>query len=209
MAWGNENGKDRTAGMYQIFTDINSVRFYGFSQAKANLGSTDPFAEACERGLYDVEYEGKEIFDIVIVDEAQDFSSSFLRVCFSMLRRPKRIAYAYDEMQNVRSQPLPPPEEIFGYGDNGMPVAGIFEDSADITLGGCYERPHAILSGRMRWLLGYTGSNQRARLAWFRCLRILRCGAPWDMKSLTDAWTSESASLWEELCLAGWKSRLA
>ncbi|MDR2750361.1 MAG: helicase, partial [Clostridiales bacterium] len=46
MAWGNENGKDQTAGMYQIFTDINSVRFYGFSQAKTNLGSTDPFAEA-------------------------------------------------------------------------------------------------------------------------------------------------------------------
>jgi superfamily I DNA and RNA helicase len=153
-SWGYEDGKNETAGMYQIFTDINNIKFYDYAKAKAYLGMTDPFGEACERGIHDTDSGRKEIFDIIVADEAQDFPPSFLRMCYTMLRDPKRIAFAYDEMQNFRLQPLPPPEEIFGNGDNGMPVASLYQDSADIVLDGCYERPPAIMSAALALAFG-------------------------------------------------------
>ncbi|MDR1642987.1 MAG: helicase [Clostridiales bacterium] len=140
MAWGSKKGKNETEGMYQIFTSVNSAKFYDHDSAEKELGLTELFGEACERALYDVDYKSKEIFDIIILDEAQEFPESFLRMCHAMLREPKRLVYAYDDMQGSRA-PMLPHEDIFG-----KPVAGVREDSADITLDRCYERPPAILS---------------------------------------------------------------
>ncbi|MDR1644114.1 MAG: ATP-binding domain-containing protein [Clostridiales bacterium] len=151
QAWGLENGKDEYAGMYQIFTEINNTTFYEYSRAKTQLGIADPFGEACERGLMDIDFNSAEIFDIIIIDEAQDFSVSFMRMCYAMLHSPKRLVYAYDDMQSLRLQYLPPPEEIFGDGEDGMPLVNLYvgtcsEPNSDIALNGCYGRPPAILS---------------------------------------------------------------
>lgn len=61
------------------------------------------------------------MYDAVLVDEAQDFSPAFLKLCYEMLREPKRLVYAYDELQNLRLQSLPSPEEIFGVDEHGVP----------------------------------------------------------------------------------------
>ncbi|MDR1641608.1 MAG: hypothetical protein LBT59_18095, partial [Clostridiales bacterium] len=162
QAWGLENGMNGDAGMCQIFCAANFTRLYRYSKDKINLGFSDGFNKACEMGLYDIEarersrYENvfdnpKEIFDILIIDEAQDFPESFLRLCYAMLRNPKRLVFAYDELQNFRSQPLPPPEDILANFNDGKSFESVylrdgFKPNSDIVLGGCYGRPFAVLS---------------------------------------------------------------
>jgi superfamily I DNA and RNA helicase len=162
QAWGMENGKNGDAGMCQIFCAANFTRLYRYSKDKINLGFSDGFNKACEMGLYDIEarersrYENvfdnpKEIFDILIIDEAQDFPESFMRLCYAMLRNPKRLVLAYDELQNFRSQPLPLPEDILANFNDGKPFESVylrdgFKPNSDIVLGGCYGRPFAVLS---------------------------------------------------------------
>ena len=50
----------------------------------------------------------------MLVDEAQDFSSAFLRLCHTILCEPKRLMYAYDELQNLSGESLSSPEDVFG-----------------------------------------------------------------------------------------------
>ena len=89
-------------------------------------------------------------YDAILVDEAQDFSPSFLRLCYEMLQPPKRLVYAYDELQNLRSQSLPSPEEIFGLAEDGTPKVRFkpFEEGQpqqDIILEKCYRNSRPAL----------------------------------------------------------------
>jgi superfamily I DNA and RNA helicase len=151
QAWGAESDQVEEDGMYHLFTSINLIAFFEYSAAKTELGTFDPFGEACERALMDVYNFSKEVFDIILIDEAQDFAAHFMRMCHTMLRSPKRLVFAYDELQNFRTQPMQPPETYFSNGDNGMPVLSVYQDIGcaqvdRILLGGCYEKPPAILS---------------------------------------------------------------
>ncbi|WP_198143767.1 MULTISPECIES: DEAD/DEAH box helicase [Burkholderia cepacia complex] len=92
-----------------------------------------------------------EIYDAILVDEAQDFSSAFLQICHSLLKQPKRLVYAYDELQNLTETSLPSPEEIFGADDAGRPLV-VFgahrpgQPRQDITLNVCYRNSRPVLA---------------------------------------------------------------
>ncbi|MFW8172261.1 hypothetical protein ACOID1_30375, partial [Klebsiella pneumoniae] len=66
--------------------------------------------------------DAAHLYDVILADEAQDFAPSFLKLCYSMLKPPKRLVYAYDELQNLSGTSLPPPEEIFGNDAAGRPL---------------------------------------------------------------------------------------
>ena len=90
------------------------------------------------------------MYDVILVDEAQDFSPAFLRLCYEMLNKPKRLVYAYDELQNLRSQSLPSPEIIFGTAPDGSPRVKFapFEEGRpqqDIILEKCYRNSRPAL----------------------------------------------------------------
>jgi superfamily I DNA and RNA helicase len=57
----------------------------------------------------------------MLVDEALDFPPSFLRLCYEMLDDKRRLVYAYDELQDLQGEALPPVDEIFGRGIDGRP----------------------------------------------------------------------------------------
>lgn len=147
-AWGAPGGGERN-GMYYMFCGVNNVEYYDFMAAKGKFGANDPFGEACNKALSDAK-EFSPQYDAVLVDEAQDFSPAFLRLCYEMLRSPKRLVYAYDELQNLRSQSLPSPEEIFGLSEDGTPKVRFkpFEDGQpqqDIILEKCYRNSRPAL----------------------------------------------------------------
>ncbi|MDR1640484.1 MAG: ATP-binding domain-containing protein [Clostridiales bacterium] len=151
QAWGAAKGKNEDEGMYSIFTSINHLVHYEYTDAKRELGWFDPFGDACERAILDYNNKSKEIFDVMLVDEAHDFPAHFLRMCYVMLKSPKRLVFTYDELQNFRTQSVQPPETYFSNGDNGMPAISLYlsvgyERVARIVLDGCYERPPVILS---------------------------------------------------------------
>ncbi|MDR1642989.1 MAG: helicase [Clostridiales bacterium] len=151
QAWGTAKGKNEDEGMYSIFTSINYLGHYSYTEAKRILGTFDPFGEACESAMLDYNNRSKEVFDAILIDEAHDFPAHFLRMCHAMLKTPKRLVFAYDELQNFRTQSVQPPETYFCNGDNGMPTFSIYlsvgyERVARIVLDGCYERPPSIRS---------------------------------------------------------------
>lgn len=148
-AWGSSGGGDNN-GIYYTFCALNNVQYRDYRTARSIFGSLDPFGETCEKALNEVKSNVMEIFDAVLVDEAQDFSPSFLRMCYEMSKNPKRLVYAYDELQNLRTQSLPSPEEIFGNFENGTPKVKFYapeegKPQQDIILEKCYRNSRPAL----------------------------------------------------------------
>nr|VFK30824.1 MAG: Superfamily I DNA and RNA helicases [Candidatus Kentron sp. MB]VFK34391.1 MAG: Superfamily I DNA and RNA helicases [Candidatus Kentron sp. MB]VFK76493.1 MAG: Superfamily I DNA and RNA helicases [Candidatus Kentron sp. MB] len=155
-AWGAPDGGDRD-GLYYSFCRTNGVEYHDFGSAKRTFGQGREFDGACERAL-DACVRPSEIYDAILIDEAQDFPPSFLRLCHEMLKSEKRLVYAYDELQNLNSQSLPPPEEIFGKNPDGSPRVR-FEPNRpgsprqDVILEKCYRNSRPVLA--MAHALGF------------------------------------------------------
>lgn len=82
----------------------------------------------------------------MLVDEAQDLSSAFLRLCYTILREPKRLVYAYDELQNLSGESLSSPEGMFGRDENGRPYVTLGDDPRrDLILEKCYRNSRPVL----------------------------------------------------------------
>jgi len=149
-AWGAPGDKSRE-GLYYNFCKSHGVSYYDFNSAK-KFGKGREFEGACANALLEASNaEFKQYYDVIVVDEAQDFSPHFLRICYELLKEPKRLVYAYDELQNLNSRSLPPPEEIFGnYADGSArvkfstPVPG--KPRQDIILDTCYRNSRPVLA---------------------------------------------------------------
>jgi len=149
-AWGAPGGGERT-GIYYTFCSVNNVEYCDYMSASNKYGRMDPFGEICNKALSETDPDNiRPIYDVVLIDEAQDFSPSFLRMCYEMLAAPKRLVYAYDELQNLRLQSLPSPEVIFGTSHTGAPRVkfNTSEDGKpqqDIILEKCYRNSRPAL----------------------------------------------------------------
>ena len=148
-AWGAPGGGPRN-GLYYTFCRLNEVDYYDYGSASRKFGKSDPFGEACQAALNSAKTP-KEEYDAILVDEAQDFSAAFLRLCYALLKEPKRLVYAYDELQSLTDSSLPPPDELFGKNPDGTPVVTFAaprtgEPKQDIILERCYRNSRPILA---------------------------------------------------------------
>ena len=148
-AWGTSGGVDRT-GVYFEFCTNNQVRYLDFQSAKAKYGFNDAFEGSCTEAISAAQGNVK-LYDVILIDEAQDFGSSFFRMCYSMLKSPNRLIYAYDELQSLTEMSLSPPEELFGKNNDGTPVVNFSMSAAnqpkqDIILEKCYRNSRPVLT---------------------------------------------------------------
>lgn len=142
-AWG-ASGTDRD-GIYHEFCRAHGLEYFDFNMAK-KFGQGKEFSGACADALRNCK-EFKSIYDVILVDEAQDLPPEFLRICYKVLREKKMLIYAYDELQNLSTESLPPPENIFGTDSNGHPVVTFDESSGnDIILKKCYRNSKPVLT---------------------------------------------------------------
>lgn len=148
-AWGAPGGNDRT-GIYYEFCCDHGVEYLDFGTAKNRYGSDKAFEEACDAALQSVK-SFQPRYDAILVDEAQDFAPNFLLLCYEYLKKPKRLVYAYDELQNLGNRSLPPVEEIFGKNPDGTarvvieaPETG--KPKQDIILDTCYRNSRPVLT---------------------------------------------------------------
>ena len=91
----------------------------------------------------------KHSYDVVLVDEVQHLSPSFLQLCYEMLGERKRLVYAYDELQNLKG-PLMRQDEIFtptpkSTTEVSQSVRGTSITEVDLVLDGCYRNPRQLL----------------------------------------------------------------
>ena len=146
-AWGAPGRSDRD-GMYYEFCREHNVEYLNFRAARTRF-SGDVFGEICDRASLQVQ-EAKELYDVILIDEAQDFSPAFLRLCHRMLTDRKRLVFAYDELQSLSGASLPSPTDIFGDSKSGG-TSGQQDDVGDesrrddIILDKCYRNSRPVL----------------------------------------------------------------
>lgn len=147
-AWGAPGGGDRD-GIYHQFCRTHDIVHFDFTAARNRFGRERAFAGACEHALGQA-HESKPLYNVLLVDEAQDFSPAFLRLCYELLDDSKRLVYAYDELQSLSEESLPSPEEIFGKKADGSSKVQ-FDNTKDngpqrdIILAKCYRNSRPVL----------------------------------------------------------------
>ena len=147
-AWGAPGANERD-GIYFEFCRTHDAEYLDFQSARKAFEHGKEFEGVCQRAVKQVQ-KSKEIYDAILVDEAQDFPPTFLQLCYEMLSAPKRLVYAYDELQSLNGESLPSPEEIFGSNADGSPKVRFDEadnhmPKRDIILGKCYRNSRPVL----------------------------------------------------------------
>lgn len=148
QAWGSP----RDNGLYYEFCKLNDVEYLDFDKAKSQRPDTSDLIDFLSKKAL-LEAKGKqkqEVYDAILIDEAQDFSEGFLELCYSLIKpaspsRPanKRLIYAYDELQKLNdAHPLRNPKEIFeGIDFENTPD----KPQQDIILEKCYRNSASVL----------------------------------------------------------------
>ncbi len=145
-SWGSPS----SAGMYYNFCCENNLLYRDFGSAKKTFGDEKHFSGACTE-VIEACQDPKKTYDAILVDEAQDLPAAFLKLCYMMLREPKRLIYAYDELQSLTDTSMTGPEDLFGQGVDGRALV-VFETPApgrprqDIILERCYRNSRPLLS---------------------------------------------------------------
>ena len=147
-SWGAPGDPERD-GVYHEFCRMHGVDYLDFGSAKRSFGTQDAFANACKQAL-DQTDEHRPVYDALLVDEAQDLPPAFLALCHAFLKDPKRLVYAYDELQNLAGESLPPPEDIFGRTNDGSPCVRFDSEGGDprqrdMVLQKCYRNSRPVL----------------------------------------------------------------
>lgn len=147
-AWGGRGGPDRS-GIYKQFCDVNDLTYYDLQSAKAAFGG-DAFDGAVKHALSQAD-NPKAVYDVILVDEAQDFPPAFLQMCYEMLSESRRLVYAYDELQSLTGSGVPEPEVIFGKDKGGNPRVSLATTAydlgarRDVVLERCYRNSRPVL----------------------------------------------------------------
>lgn len=148
-AWGAPGDKERD-GIYHKYCRVQEIGFFDFEGAKQTFGNGKEFAGACGEAL-NAKQDPTQLYDLVLVDEAQDLPAEFLRLCFRFLKEPKRLVYAYDELQSLNGSSVLPPEELFGTDEKGNPLVLLSTEEGttpkqDIILEKCYRNSRPLLA---------------------------------------------------------------
>ena len=148
-AWGGPGEKEQD-GIYHKYCRAHGIEFLDFGTAKARYASNGAFGGAVQEAL---KYTGKinPIYDLILIDEAQDFPPEFLRLCYQFITEPRRLVYAYDELQSLTGNAVLPPEQLFGSDFSGKPIVEFdYSENAiprqDIILEKCYRNPRPVLA---------------------------------------------------------------
>lgn len=136
-AWG---GKSRN-GVYYDTCIRNKVKPRNAYELRL---FKDRFGYACS-DLLRKKKEFKEVYDYVLIDEAQDMPTSFFRVVAKITKPPKIIGIAYDELQNTENVRMPKFEELFGYDKQKKPLINL-EPENDHILRVSYRNDGRILN---------------------------------------------------------------
>jgi superfamily I DNA and RNA helicase len=149
-SWGAPGGAERN-GIYYSYCQQAGTQYFDLSGAKEQFAQGSEFQGVCERALAESTSPFDHLYDAILVDEAQDFSPAFLKLCYNLLSKSKRLVYAYDELQNLGSSSLPPPEEIFGNAADGTPLVSFSQPvpgqpQQDIVLEKCYRNSAPVLA---------------------------------------------------------------
>lgn len=144
-AWGGTSA----AGVYSELCSHYGHQAKDFAYAKSRYGVSKGFEGITRELLGGLSPTDEPIYDAVLIDEAQDLPQPFFELCWHATKKPKRIVYAYDELQNLSDYEMTPPEQLFGKDGKKARVRLKNEDgkpSQDLILPVCYRNAPWTLS---------------------------------------------------------------
>lgn len=147
-AWGGKNLK----GVYYNACINNEVR-------PLTLGDVKQYGrQAFDQVCKDLEKNNlKKSYDYSILDEGQDFPTSFYRLCRKITQND-RVIWGYDECQNIFNMKIQDTTKTFGRKPSGEPYIDFSktstEEGQDMVLHKCYRNPRTILVAGMALGLG-------------------------------------------------------
>ena len=148
-AWG---GKQRK-GLYSSLCNQLGIIPLTLSDTR---GAKDSLGYIYKDLLSRVGESIEPIYDLILIDEAQDFSNEVFEVIFKLAKgvgAKKRIIWAYDEFQSLRDTEIKGPSELFGKNAKGEPnlpdtvLEGKYPGDIpkDFVLPNCYRTPRPVL----------------------------------------------------------------
>ncbi|NSW84422.1 MAG: NERD domain-containing protein [Syntrophothermus sp.] len=140
-------------GMYRFVANAMQRNPRSYTEAKNVFlyKEQNELLGKCCKELLEGEDEIPVLFDAILIDEGQDFHFDFYKLCYHVLREPKRLIWAYDEVQSLESLSIPTTIDIFGTNSDGSPIVnleGTYPDGEvekDIILSRCYRTPRPVL----------------------------------------------------------------
>jgi superfamily I DNA and RNA helicase len=166
-AWGAA----RRIGLYSEIAVTNGVEPVAFNESKQRFGSQLAFRGVCSELLDKLKHSKPiEMYDAVLIDEAQDLPQAFFELIYLSTKSPKRIVWAYDELQNLGAYAMAPPQELFGVDSHGHPRVGDLRNSInaarqDVVLPVCYRNTPWALT--VAHALGFGLHRQRGLVQFF------------------------------------------
>ena len=138
-AWGSSS----SPGVYSSICSANGLEIRDFSYANGKYGGNKGFEGVCSEALAELgRREAKALFDAMLIDEAQDLPGDFFKLVYRSTEHPKRIIWAYDDLQNLGDYQMPSPEDLFGRDSRKLPLVSLRNDDSgpkqDIVLPVCY-----------------------------------------------------------------------
>jgi len=133
---------------FRTYTDAST--YFGTQSAVKALDS------ACQELL---DESIPELYDAIFIDEGQDFGSSYYRLCYHLLKQPKRIIWGYDEIQSLEALEIPTAETLFGRDADNNPLVDLDgsypgDIEKDQILYHCYRNPRPVLVAAHTFGLG-------------------------------------------------------
>ncbi|WP_330112025.1 ATP-binding domain-containing protein [Cetobacterium somerae] len=145
----NTWGSPSSPGIYYEVCEKHGAQYLNFTDAKNIYGRERAATGIYEKLVTEVK-KFKKMYDVILIDEAQDLPQDFFKVCYSVLGEKKRIVWAYDELQSLNNLKMSSPEELFGYNLNGEPYVQLRNDlekaKEDIILETCYRNSKPVLT---------------------------------------------------------------
>jgi superfamily I DNA and RNA helicase len=147
--WGGKN----TAGLYGYIASSVGLSPKTYTEAKYSFGfieqNSNLLGKCCQE-LLTLVPKLPQLFDAILIDEGQDFDFNFYKLCYQVLRMPKRLVWAYDEVQSLESLKIPTASDIFGQSEDGSPLVDLQgtypgDVEKDIVLYRCYRTPRPVL----------------------------------------------------------------
>ncbi len=140
-AWGGRDLK----GLYSEICKTYNIKPLIFNDVRF---SKDPLEAIYKDLLSKIKRKIEPVYDLVLIDEAQDFSPALFEIIFYLTKKPKRIVWAYDEFQSLKELNIKEPEELFGKDINGkLNITNnklVFNES-DLILPNSYRNPRINL----------------------------------------------------------------
>jgi superfamily I DNA and RNA helicase len=146
-SWGSATD----TGLYSAIAAQSGITPLPFGSARLRFGYVDAFKGVCTELVAHIKKNKfAPPFDYVLVDEAQDFPAAFFHLVYLSTKAPKKIVWAYDELQNLSDSTMPTLDELFGVDAEGNPVVEIYnmdgQPKQDILLPVCYRNPPWLLT---------------------------------------------------------------